>query len=104
LAANSLTLNQSEPDEQGRLVHFEKSFSKKGALSKVLQLATDFAAQKKNPRFAVTHVSNLQTAEQYVTALKNKFGVEKINILPVSPVLGAHAGIGAAAIGIAWSE
>jgi len=91
-------------DEQGRLVHFEKSFSKKGAFAKVLQLATDFAAQKKNPRFAVTHVSNLQTAEQYVTALKNKFGVEKINILPVSPVLGAHAGIGAAAIGIAWSE
>jgi len=91
-------------DEQGRLVHFAKSFSKKGAFAKVLQLTTDFAALKKNPRFVIAHVNNLPVAEHFVAELKKRFGVENINIMPVSPVLGAHAGHGAAAIGISWSE
>ncbi len=91
-------------DERGVPQHFSKSFSIEGAFNKVLQLTTDFAAQHKNLRFAIGHVSNPAIAERYARELKKRFRVENINILPVSPVLGAHAGIGAAAIGISWSE
>lgn len=91
-------------DEHGVPQHFSKSFSRKGAFAKVLQLAIDLAAQKTNPRFRIAHVNNHSIAEHYVSELKKRFGVVSINILPASPVLGAHAGIGAAAIGISWSE
>ncbi|HPC36351.1 MAG TPA: DegV family protein [Candidatus Marinimicrobia bacterium] len=91
-------------DEYGTPQHISKSFSKEGAFAKVLQMASNFAAQKVNPRFAIAHANNLQVAEYFNNELKKRFNVEKINILPVSPMLGAHAGNGAAAIAITWSE
>ncbi|MFA7564930.1 MAG: DegV family protein, partial [Candidatus Neomarinimicrobiota bacterium] len=64
----------------------------------------NFAAQKINPRFAIAHANNLKIAEYFNNELKKRFKVEKINILPVAPMLGAHAGNGAAAIAVTWSE
>lgn len=54
-------------------------------------------------------ISSLSTtvadsAQYYEQQIKKEFGIEEVPILPVSPVLGAHAGIGAAAIGITWGE
>jgi len=91
-------------DECGVPQHISKSFSKNGAFMKVLKLATDLAAHKTNLRFAIAHVNNLKIAEYYVNELKKRFGIEYINVLPASPVLGAHAGNGAAAIAISWSD
>ena len=91
-------------DEYGSPQHISKSFSKKGAFTKVLQMASNFAAQKVNPRFAIAHANNLKIAEYFNNELKKRFKVEKINILPVAPMLGAHAGNGAAAIAVTWSE
>lgn len=91
-------------NERGALQHLSKSFSKKGAFTKVLHKAIDIAAKKTNPKFAIAHANNLAIAEYFLTELKERFNVEKINILPASPVIGAHAGSGAAAIGIFWNE
>lgn len=91
-------------NEDGMPIHCDQSFSNKGAVAKVLRLAIEFASQKKDPQFAIAHANNPTVAEYYATEIKKHFGVEPLYILPASPTLGAHAGNGAAGIGIAWSE
>ncbi len=91
-------------DERGVPKICGKSFSDKGAIAKVLDLTTRFAQSKKNPRFVITHANALETAKYYCAEIRKRFNIEHINILPASPTLGAHAGNGAAAIGLSWSE
>ncbi|RKY52455.1 MAG: fatty acid-binding protein DegV [Candidatus Neomarinimicrobiota bacterium] len=91
-------------NNNGALQHCAKSFSSQGLKEKVIKLVKDFVKDKKQPRFVVAHASALQTAQYYVEQLKKEFGVKDISILPTSPVLGAHAGIGTAAIGITWTK
>ncbi|MFA4839313.1 MAG: DegV family protein [Candidatus Neomarinimicrobiota bacterium] len=91
-------------DERGMPVHCSKSFSNIGAVKKVLKFAMTLAKEKKNPRFVVAHANNLKIARFLRRKLFREFGINDINILPIAPVLGAHVGNGAAAIGLSWSE
>ena len=69
-----------------------------------MKLVKEFARNKNNLRFAVVHAKAPKVAQYYTNQLSREFGITNISILPVAPVLGAHAGIGAAAIGIAWDD
>ena len=89
-------------DQRGMPQHFSKSFSDMGAVKKVFKLVINFVKDKKQVRFSVAHCNDIQKAQYLVKQLKEKFGDIPITIMPVSPVLGAHAGIGAAAVGISW--
>lgn len=91
-------------DSAGMPTHYSQSFSVKGAIQKNLRLALDFARQKKNPQFVLAHVNNQPVIDLYLTQIKQELGCEPLYILPASPTLAAHAGIGAVGIGIAWSE
>lgn len=73
-----------------------------GSVKKMLGYVLEFVKNKKQVRFAVVHANNIQKAHYIVQRLKEKFGDVQIPILPVCPVLGAHAGNGAAAVGITW--
>lgn len=75
-----------------------------GAVKKVFKLAMKFIKDKQSVRFVVAHTNDLRKAEYLVNRLKEKFGDIPITVLPVSPVLGAHAGNGAAALGISWEK
>jgi len=89
-------------DQRGMPQIFAKSFSDMGSVKKMLGYVLDFVKNKKQVRFAVVHANNIQKAHYIVQRLKEKFGDVQIPILPVCPVLGAHAGNGAAAVGITW--
>jgi DegV family protein with EDD domain len=89
-------------DSRGMPQHYAKCFSDRGAVKKMLRLVFNFVQDKQLVRFAVAHANDIEKANYLVTQLRNKFGEIPIAILPASPVLGAHAGNGAAAIGIAW--
>ncbi|MBN2602191.1 MAG: DegV family EDD domain-containing protein [Candidatus Marinimicrobia bacterium] len=91
-------------DSRGMPQHCSKSFSDMGAVKKIFKLAVEFIQDKQSIRFAVAHANDLKKAEYLVKRLKEKFGEIPITVLPVSPVLGAHAGNGAAAIGISWEK
>ncbi len=91
-------------DSRGMPQHYSKSFSDMGAVKKVFKITMNFIKDKKSVRFTVAHANDIKKAHYLVQQLKNEFGDIPINILPVSPVLGAHAGNGAAAIGIAWEK
>jgi len=91
-------------NELGMPVHYSKSFSNIGGMKKVLKFATSLAREKKNPRFIVAHANNPKIARFLRRKLFREFGMNDIKILPIAPVLGAHVGNGAAAIGLSWSE
>jgi len=92
-------------DEIGRPRHCGKSFSDKGSLKKVFKLTEKLLKTKKYPKFIVSHVTAIEAAEYYVSQLRKTFNIKNdIPIVSASPVLGAHAGPGAAAIAILWSE
>jgi len=91
-------------DERGMPIHFSKSFSNIGAVKKVLKFAMTLAKEKKNPRFVVAHANNLLIARFLRMKLYREFCMSDISILPIAPVLGAHAGNGTTAIGLCWSE
>ena len=91
-------------DSRGIPQHFSKSFSDWGAVKKVFRITMKFIKDKQSVRFIVAHANDLRKAEYLVNRLKEKFGDIPIPILPVAPVLGAHTGNGAAAIGISWEE
>ena len=91
-------------DSRGMPQICSKNFSDTGAVKKVFKLAMKFIKDKKSVRFAVAHTNDLRKAEYLVSRIKEKFGNIPITVLPVSPVLGAHAGNGAAAIGVTWEK
>ncbi len=91
-------------DERGMPQHYGKSFSWRGANQKVLQYIRELVSDKKNLRFKVTQVQAPAVAQHFVTQIKQQFMVDHVPVLPASPVLGAHAGKGAAAIGVTWDE
>ncbi|MCD6205693.1 MAG: DegV family EDD domain-containing protein [Candidatus Marinimicrobia bacterium] len=91
-------------DSRGMPQHFSKSFSDWGAVKKVFRITMKFIKDKQSVRFIVAHANDLKKAEYLANRLKEKFGDIPIPILPVAPVLGAHTGNGAAAIGISWEE
>ena len=68
--------------------------------NKVYELAENYAATIKNPRFGIAHVMNTELAERYKNSLQNRFQTRDIFIVPASPVLGAHVGFGACAIAV----
>lgn len=89
-------------DERGMPQHYSKSFSDWGAVKKVLRIVLNFAKNRMNPRFMVAHANDVRKADFLVAGIRSVYGDIRIPVLPVSPVLGAHAGNGAAAVGIAW--
>lgn len=91
-------------DSRGIPQHYSKSFSDWGAVKKVFRITMKFIKDKQSVRFTVAHANDPQKAEYLVNRLKEKFGDVPITVLPVAPVLGAHTGKGAAAIGITWEK
>jgi len=93
-----------ELDENGVPQHAAQSLSWKSAHRRLLRMATQFGQQKSRPAFKIAHANNRGLAESMAREIRGLFRVQKIDILPVSPVLGAHAGKGAIAVSIAWEE
>jgi DegV family protein with EDD domain len=91
-------------DEYGKPQHCGKAFSKTGVTKKLIKQLQAFCKTKKGLQFAIAHAAAPETAQYYARRLQELFNLKKVEILPAAPVLGAHAGIGAAAIAISWSE
>jgi DegV family protein with EDD domain len=86
-------------DEEGRAFPFGKSFGRKANMKKILRLAADYAATGKIWRYSIVHARNLPRAQEYARKLETMFGFPPAFVMEVSPVVGAHNGIGV--IGIA---
>jgi DegV family protein with EDD domain len=81
-------------DAEGRGYPFGKSFSRKGNMKKILSLIRRFASEGKIWNTAVVHAQTLPRAQAYARKLEEIFGRPPAFIMDVSPVVGAHNGIG----------
>ncbi|MBD3288417.1 DegV family EDD domain-containing protein [candidate division KSB1 bacterium] len=85
-------------DRGGHVKPSGKAFGYKSALKKALNLATKKAKTFRKVKFMVAHTDAVELAEWLVVQLKQRFDVDDIPIVEAAPVLGVHAGPGAAAV------
>lgn len=101
LVANLLNLKPIiSLDKEGKGIAFGKSFSRKGNMEKIKKLVIEEG--KKSPvwNYAIVHAQALDRAKEYASAIEKELGKAPAYIQQISPVVGAHNGIGVVGIAI----
>lgn len=81
-------------DENGKAVAWGKSFGRRANMEKILRAAGEMAAGGRLWRYAVVHALNPSRAAEYARRLTESLGRPPAFIREISPVIGAHNGIG----------
>ena len=87
-------------DKEGKGVAFGKSFSRQGNMEKIKKLVTDFGQEGQVWNYAIVHARALDRAQVYAADIEKVLGKAPAYIQEISPVVGAHNGIGVVGIGI----
>ncbi len=87
-------------DGKGQAVPFGKSFSRKGAMAKILARVRDLAGREELWNYAVVHANNPGRAAAYRDKMTALLGRPPAYIMDVSPVIGVHCGVGAVAVAL----
>ncbi len=87
-------------DETGKAQLFDKAFSYKGSLKKILKHAQQYIEGKKVWGYCIFHAKDPELAHWYSREIEEITGQKPRYIMEVSPVLAISAGIGA--VGIAF--
>ena len=87
-------------DETGKGVKFDKSFSAKGLMKKVLKIAGDIDNARGIASYAIVHAADEKKAAHFARQLEDATGKKPDYITSISPIVGMHSGKGAVAIGI----
>lgn len=85
-------------DEQGQAKLFDKSFSQKGNMKKVMRTIIRETANHRIWNYIVLHAQNTEAADWYTTEMEKLTGFPPVSRVNISPVIGMNTGIGAAAV------
>jgi uncharacterized protein len=97
--ANLLNINPIVSiDKQGNSELFDKSFSQKSNMKKVMRTIIKETANRSIWNYIVMHAQNPDAAEWYTEEMKKLTGFPPVSTVNISPVIGMNAGIGAAAV------
>lgn len=89
-------------DSSGKAQAYGKSFSRKSNMRKILAIIKAQSHGQKVWEYAIVHAEAESRARQYAEALTAITGKKPAYIMPLSPVVGVHNGIGAVGIGISY--
>lgn len=85
-------------DDEGHLIPVEKVRGRRNSLDSLISHMAKTAADPSSQVIFISHGDALKDA-QYVEALvREKFGVEKVYINPIGPIIGSHSGPGTVAL------
>jgi fatty acid kinase/fatty acid kinase fatty acid binding subunit len=87
-------------DENGQGHTFGKSLGRRRNMKKILRIIGELAARKKVWRYAIVHAQNRSRAQAYAQKLEEMLGCPPAYIMDVSPVIGAHSGIGVVGVAL----
>lgn len=87
-------------DAEGKAAILGKSFSRRQNMKKILGLIGRAAEGRRVWNYGVVHAQNPFRALRYADALKEMLGKKAAFISEVSPVVGAHNGIGVVGVGL----
>lgn len=85
-------------DESGKAVIAGKAFNERASREKVMDSIRKACSDKKIWNYIIVHANDLEAADWYCQRMKKLTGIDPVSVLNISPVLGAHAGQGAAAV------
>ncbi|MEE4198274.1 MAG: DegV family protein [Bacteroidales bacterium] len=77
---------------------FDKAFSQKGNMKKVIRHIENQLQEKKLWNYIVLHANNLEGAKWYIDKMKALTGKDPVSVVNISPVIGLSAGRGAVSV------
>ena len=101
LIANLLNINPIvSMDENGSSYIFGKTYSQQSNMEKVMMHLNLICKGREIWNYIVLHVHNPDAAAWYSCNMKDFTGKEPVAVVNISPVIGANAGIGTAAVAL----
>lgn len=99
VAANLLNLKPIvSMGENGESKIFDKAFSQRGSLRKILRHLRADARTNRVREYCVLHAHNLKDALAYAAEAEKIFGQKPAFTMDISPAIGLNAGVGAVAV------
>jgi len=89
-------------DETGKAVVFDKTFNQKANMEKVMGYVTKINQEKIIWNYIVLHANNGDAANYYSDKMENLTHKKPVSVVNISPIIGANAGIGAAAVALLY--
>jgi DegV family protein with EDD domain len=89
-------------DETGKAVLFDKTFSQKANMAKVMSHIKKISNNKKIWNYIVLHANNTRAADWFSEKMETLTNMKPVSIVNISPVIGANAGAGAASVALLY--
>ena len=103
LIARMLNINPIvSVDESGKAIVFDKSFSQKANIEKVMGYITKISRENSIWNYIVLHANNTEAAQLYSDKMEALIDKKPASVVNISPIVGANAGIGAAAVALLY--
>jgi len=87
-------------DESGKAIVFDKAFNQKANMEKVMGHIRRLSQEKSIWNYIVLHANNPEAAQWYSEKMETLTNKTPASIVNISPIIGANAGIGAAAVAL----
>lgn len=87
-------------DETGKAIVFDKAFNQKANMEKVMGYISKLVREKTTWNYIVLHANNIDAAVWYSERMEEITAKKPASVINISPVIGANAGIGAAAVAL----
>ena len=87
-------------DQNGKGIAYGRSYSRKANAVKIIKTIYTHAKINKIWQYAIVHSNASDRAQMYAEKLTDLIGKPPAYIMPLSPVVGVHNGIGSVAVGI----
>ena len=84
----------------GKGIAYGKTFSRNANFKKIVADFAKFTENNEVWNYAIGHGKNLERAKEYASELEKVIGKPPLYIENISPVVGAHNGIGVVGIGV----
>jgi hypothetical protein len=85
-------------DEAGRVVIHDRAFSQKSNMEKVIKHVKGDFTGKSIWNYIILHANNYEAANWFCEKMIAITGKEPLSVCNISPVIGVHVGVGAAAV------
>jgi uncharacterized protein len=87
-------------DETGKAILFDKTFNQKANMEKVMSYVGKIQQEKQVWNYIILHANNVEAAQWYTSSMESLTGKKPVSVVNISPIIGANAGIGAAAVAL----
>jgi uncharacterized protein len=87
-------------DESGKAIVFDKAFSQKSNMEKVMGHIRKLLKEKSIWNYVILHANNTEAAAWYTERMETLTKKTPVSVVNISPIIGANTGIGAAAVAL----